>query len=234
MKLGIMQPYFFPYLGYWQLINAVDKYVVYDDVTFIKGGWISRNNILLNGTGHMITLQLDNASSFRNINEIAISVNVKARTKILKTIEQAYKKAPFYEKIMPMLENLIMNSKMISELNYEAILCINHYIGIDTEILLSSQIEKDCSLKGEEKVIHICNRLGADAYYNAIGGIELYHQAHFLKNNLELFFVKMRDVSYKQYDNEFVPNLSIIDVLMFNPVEKIRTYLNEYDLLTGR
>ena len=139
MKVGIMQPYFFPYLGYWQLLSAVDKYVVYDDVAYIKGGWINRNNILLNGKSHLITLPLEQASSFKNINEIDITHNMKQREKVLKTLEAAYKKAPFFETIFPLLSNLIMSSKTIAELNYNSILDVKEYLGLNTEIILSSE-----------------------------------------------------------------------------------------------
>lgn len=231
MKVGIMQPYFFPYLGYWQLINAVDKYVVYDDVTFIKGGWINRNNILLNGKKFLITLPLDNSSSFRNINEIALIKHEGAVRKVLRTIETAYKKAPYFNTIMPIIEKLVLNNPTISLLNYNAILEVNKYIGIDTEIILSSALKKDNSLKAQEKVIHINKLLESDTYINAIGGQSLYNEEEFNKNGLKLFFLKMGDVKYEQFGNEFIQGLSIIDVLMFNDNISIREYLDSYTLL---
>lgn len=230
MKIGIMQPYFFPYLGYWQLINAVDKYVVYDDVAYIKGGWISRNNILLNGMKHMITLPLENPSSFRNINEIAITKNINQRKKILRTIEAAYKKAQFYDAFMPMVERLIIESQTIAELNYKSICEINRYLGIDTEIILSSDIKKNDSLKGQDKVIHINKLLGSDMYINAIGGKELYSNRDFAKEGIELRFLKMGDIRYRQFTDDFVQGLSIIDVLMFNSAEKTLNMLDEFTL----
>ncbi len=230
MKLGIMQPYFFPYLGYWQLINAVDKYVVYDDVAFIKGGWISRNNILLEGHKYMITLPLDNPSSFRNINQIDITSREVQRAKVIRTLEAAYRKAPYYETIMPMINNLIMESKSISELNYNSIIQIDDYLGIETEIILSSDLKKNNELKGQEKVLHICKLLGADMYLNAVGGKELYSSDAFYDKGIELRFLKMGEVNYKQYNDEFVPGLSIIDVLMFNSVDKVIELLNQYTL----
>ena len=230
MKLGIMQPYFFPYLGYWQLINAVDKYVVYDDVAYIKGGWIGRNNILLDGKKFLITLPLDNPSSFRNINEIAITSKEPVRMKVLKTMDSAYRKAPNYSVIMPMIERLIMDSKTIAELNYESIIGIDKYLGVDTEIILSSDLKKNNELKGQDKVLHINEILGSDMYLNAIGGKELYSREAFSEHGIELRFLKMNNIEYKQFSNEFVPGLSIIDVLMFNSVETIRGFLNEYSL----
>lgn len=226
-----MQPYFFPYLGYWQLINAVDKYVVYDDVNFIKGGWISRNNILLNGTKHMITMPLCSPSPNKKINEIEIKKDRIAVNKVIKTIKAAYLKAPYYEAVMPIIEKLINDANTIAILNYNSIVEIGKYLGFKTEILLSSNIEKNNELKGKDKVLQINEILGADAYYNAIGGQELYSKREFSKVGQKLYFLKMKDIEYKQYSNEFVPSLSIIDVLMFNSVEKIHEMLHDYILI---
>lgn len=231
MKVGIMQPYFFPYLGYWQLINAVDRYVVYDDVNFIKGGWISRNNILLNGKKHMITMPLCSPSSNKRINEIEITKDRIAINKGIKTIKAAYLKAPYYEIVMPVIEKLINNANTIAILNYNSIVEIGKYLDFKTEILLSSKIEKNNELRGTEKVLQINKILGADTYYNAIGGQDLYSKKEFFKEGLNLNFLKMNDIQYKQYNNEFVPSLSIIDVLMFNSVEKIHEMLQEYTLI---
>lgn len=231
MKLGIMQPYFFPYLGYWQLINAVDKYVVYDDVTYIKGGWINRNNILLNNSSHLITLSLVNSSSFKNINEIEITRDSIKLEKLLKTIRVAYMKAPHYKEIMPIIEKLVRTNTNIAKLNFNSIIEINKYLNIQTEILLSSQIKKDNKLKAQDKVIHINEILGADTYYNAIGGQTLYSKEIFKEKGINLRLLKMNELRYKQFNNEFVPNLSIIDVLMFNKKETIQKYLDNFCLI---
>ena len=231
MKLGIMQPYFFPYLGYWQLINAVDKYVVYDDVAYIKQGWINRNNILINGKSNLVTLSLENSSSFKNINEINIIQNGKNAEKIIKTIQMTYKKAPFYNQVMPILENLFLKNFKISELNYNSILEINKYLGINTNIMLSSTLGIDRSQKSQDKVIYINKLLNSNMYINAIGGQKLYDREEFKREGIELKFIKMGDIKYKQFKNEFVPNLSIIDVMMFNSPEQIKEMLDDFELL---
>ncbi len=231
MKIGIMQPYFFPYLGYWQLIGAVDKYVVYDDVTYIKGGWISRNNILLSGAAHMITLPLDNPSSYRLINEIAVRNDQVGKKKIIKTLEYAYSKAPYYASIIPMLSDIIMMDTTIARMNYEAVLRICDYLGLETEIILSSDIDKDNELKGEDKVIHIVKKLDGDCYINAIGGRELYSRDHFEKNGIRLLFLEKDMIHYDQFGKDFVDNLSIIDALMFNSKEQMRELMEKYKLV---
>lgn len=230
MKLGIMQPYFFPYIGYWQLINAVDKYVVYDDVAYIKGGWINRNNLLINSNKCLITLPIQNSSSFKNINEIEITNNEKLKNKLLKTIQMTYKKALYFNEIMPIIEDLIINNSNIAMLNYNSIIRICEYLNINTEIILSSQIDKNNTLKGQDKVIHINKLLGSDEYINAIGGMELYDTKEFELNNIKLRFLQTNKIEYKQFNNEFIPNLSIIDVLMFNSPQEIKKILNKYEL----
>lgn len=232
MKIGIMQPYFFPYIGYWQLINAVDKYVVYDDVNYIKNGWINRNNILINKQKHLITVPLEGASSFKSINQISISHNKKQKEKLLKSVQMSYQKAPFFNLIYPIIEKTVMyEDLLISSAIIFSIKEINKYLDIDTEILISSEIEKDNTLHGQDKVINIVKALRGTEYYNAIGGQELYNKEDFAIAGIDLKFLKTGNIRYKQFNNEFVPNLSIIDILMFNSPEKVKPMLGEYELV---
>jgi len=236
MKLGIMQPYFFPYLGYWQLMNAVDRYVVYDDVNFIKGGRINRNVILLGGAAHPINLPLLGASPNKHINEVRVNPDPIARGKLLRTIEQSYARAPFFAEVMPLVAEAVEYSEEdLGKYLYHSFQVVGGYLGIETELILSSEMQKDCSLKGKDKVLHICALLGADEYYNSVSGIPLYepYRAEFEAAGVELKFPKMRPVTYPQFKNEFVPNLSIIDVMMFNSREECRRLLGEYDLIKG-
>lgn len=227
MKLGIMQPYFLPYIGYFQLINAVDKYVIYDDVNFIKGGWINRNQILLNDDAFMINIPMEGASSFKKINEINIG---KKKDKLLITIQQAYKKAPFYDEVIPLVNGIIQyNNDNLALFISNSIIKIAKYLQINTEIILSSEIKKNNALKAQEKVISICKIIGASEYYNAIGGRELYDRVVFADNNIELKFLKPKRIEYVQFKNEFIPWLSILDVMMFNSKEAIRDMLNKYE-----
>ena len=151
--------------------------------------------------------------------------------KLLKTIEQAYK-APYFNDVFPLIEGIILqNEKSLSKYLAGLITRVCGYLGINTRLVLSSETEKDNSLKGQDKVLEICGILGANRYINAIGGMELYSKGAFEKLNIELSFIKTREIKYKQYNNEFVPNLSIIDVMMFNSKEEIKRMLNEYDLV---
>jgi len=232
VKVGIMQPYFFPYIGYWQLINAVDKFVIYDDVNFIKGGWINRNNILYNGKVKRINLQMNGASSNKLINEIEVSDSEIFRRKLLKTIEASYKKAPYFSETYKIIEDIVNNNeKNLAKYLEYSIRRISEYLLITTEIIMSSDINKNNELKGQDKVIEICQILGADKYYNAIGGQELYSREDFKKMGIELKFIKTNNISYNQFSHDFTPNLSIIDVMMFNSISEVNELLNEYTLI---
>ena len=229
MRLGIMQPYFFPYLGYWQLLANVDKYVVYDDVTYIKGGWINRNNFLINGQKNLLTMQLEKASSYTLIKDIAIKDDF---VKFLKTIEMGYKKAPFFEDIFRLLKDICQcPDKKLGQFLFNSHIKICEYLGIDTELILSSSFEKHAELKGKDKVISICKQLGADEYINAIGGQELYDKKEFAENGIRLNFLQADLREYRQLKNEFVAGLSIIDIMMFNSKEEIKEMLNDFNLV---
>lgn len=229
MTIGIMQPYLFAYIGYWQLINAVNTFVIYDDVNFIKQGYINRNSILTNGKSQQFTLELIGASSNKLINQISVGNN---KNKVLKTIKQNYSKAPYYNEIIIIIEEILNNEeKNLAKFIGFSLMKISNYLGINTKFILSSDIEKNNDLKAQDKVLGICKILKANKYINAIGGQELYSKEIFRENNIELNFLKTKLVEYKQFDDEFVAYLSIIDILMFNDKEKIIHYLNDFELI---
>ncbi len=234
MKLGIMQPYFFPYIGYWQLIGAVDKYVIYDDVNYIKGGWINRNNILINREPKRINLRLQHSSQNKLINEIEVLDDRIYINKLLKTIESNYKKAPYFCDAFPVIEKIITQDEinLAKHLEYQ-IREVCNYLSISTEIIVSSNIQKNNELRGQEKIIEICKVLGANEYINAIGGQNLYTHEDFAIQGIELRFLRTKEINYTQFKDEFVPNLSIIDVMMFNSKNKITKLLSRYDLIGG-
>ncbi|MBE0434975.1 MAG: WbqC family protein [Methylomicrobium sp.] len=228
MKLAIMQPYFFPYLGYFQLIDAVDAFVVYDDVSFIKGGWINRNFIVAQGEKSRITLQLQGASPNLPINQISIGGN---RAKLLKSIGQSYAKAPQYAEVMPLLEEILSSD----ERNLAVFLAFSlrricDYLQLRPHWYLSSELRKDNALRGQDKVLAICRELGATHYINVPGGRDLYDHASFESAGMRLLFLAPKTVEYSQTGTGFVPNLSIVDVMMFNSLERCRSLLKEYTL----
>lgn len=235
MKVGIMQPYFAPYIGYWQLMNAVDEYVIYDDVTYINRGWINRNRILVEGTPQYISIPLSNASQNKKINEIELNFTTKLVKKNLKTIEYSYKKAPYYQDVFPLVKKIMecSDKRLVSYIeNSFYIIC--NYLNIETEFVFSSSLDKNCHLKGQEKIIDICQLLNASEYYNAIGGQNLYNYEVFKNRNIRLKFLKTQSIKYTQFKNEFQPDLSIIDVMMFNSKEKVQRFLTMYDLIEDK
>ncbi|MFT4222182.1 WbqC family protein [Dysgonomonas sp.] len=231
MKLGIMQPYFLPYIGYFQLLNAVDKYVIYDNIQFTKKGWINRNRILQNGKDALITIPVEKDSDYLNICQRSVSSGFDKK-KLLNQIKESYRKAPYFDEVMPLTEEIVnYDDNNLFDYIYHSIVKICGYLRIDTELIVSSTIDIDHSLKGQAKVIAICKTLEATEYYNAIGGQELYSITDFEKENIKLNFVSSNPVEYKQFTNEFVPWLSILDVMMFNSTEEIKKMLNEYKLI---
>lgn len=229
MKVAIMQPYFMPYIGYFQTMAAVDKYVVYDDVQYIKGGWVSHNYLLIGGRKQMFTIRLKGASPNKLFNEIEIGDNFR---KLTQTLHLNYHKAPYYDEVMPVLSEIFSyEDRNLARFLWNSYRKLFEFLGIDTEIILSSSIDKDCTLKGKDKVIDICHSLGADTYINAIGGQELYNKKEFAANGIELYFLRTDSISYPQFGNVFEPGLSFIDVLMFNGREGSSKLLSKYTLV---
>ena len=229
MKLGIMQPYFFPYIGYFQLIQLVDVYVIADDLNFIKNSYIKKNSILDNGAPALISLQLIGASQNKLINEIEVGNDID---KLLTAIQRRYAKAPYFKDVFPLLQTILSSKeKNLAKFLGYSLMEISSYLGIQTKFLYSSEIEKNNDLKFDARIIDICKRVGADQYINAIGGKELYDKDKFAREGIELSFIDTKEIEYKQFDKEFVPTLSIIDVMMFNSKEECRELLQRYELV---
>lgn len=233
MKLAIMQPYFFPYIGYFQLINAVDEFVIYDNIQFTRKGWINRNRILVNQKDDYISLPLKKDSDFLNVNQRFLSDTWPFdRKKMLNRILELYRKAPQFEPTFVLFEKCLMMDEMnLFDFIHNGLNEILKYLSITTKLTVSSTIEIDHQLKSEEKVLAICKAQNANTYINPIGGIELYSKERFERNGINLQFQKSNPINYFQYKNEFVPWLSILDVLMFNTKEEVKIFLNDYQLL---
>lgn len=227
-----MQPYFFPYLGYWQLINAVDEFVLLDDVNFIMRGYINRNNILLNKDKYLFSIPLNKPSQNKLIKDTDLNFSKDLKDKFIKTIQMAYKKAPYYGKFFPVLESIIYFETLdLTSYIENSIRKTLTYLNIEKTIKRSSLIKKNNELKAQYRIIEINKKLHSNIYINAIGGQELYDKSEFLSNNIDLKFIKMNNIEYKQFNGEFIPNLSFIDVLMFNSPDEINKMLNLYELV---
>jgi len=233
LKLGIMQPYFFPYIGYFQLIGSVDQFVIHDDVQWIKGGWVNRNRILLNAQPHYITLPLKKDSSLLNINERELSLDTESKkNKIIRQIEGAYGRAPYFESVFTLVSTCFTcKERNASSFIVNSLRKSCDYLGIKTPFVLSSDLDKRNELNAEERVIDINIVMGASHYINPAGGSYLYNKTHFLNKGLKLSFIKTKSLPYQQFNNhKFIPFLSIIDLMMFNSRQQISYILNEYNI----
>jgi hypothetical protein len=228
MKLAIMQPYIFPYIGYFQLMNAVDEFIIYDAIKYTKKGWINRNRILVNNKDAFFTLPLKKDSDFLFVKDRVLADNWDSeRIKIMNRIAQTYKKSPYFEMIFPLLEKCFLYAeKNLFSFIYHSILELNDFLDIKTKIIISSTILIDQELKSQDKVLAFCKEKKARTYINPIGGMNLYNKDQFKQHGIELQFLKTNNFEYKQFANEYIPFLSIIDVLMFNSKEEIKSLLN--------
>jgi hypothetical protein len=232
VKIAIMQPYFFPYVGYFQLIAAVDVFVVYDNIKYVKSGWINRNRILCNGAAVPFSLPLKGASDQLDVREREIAVDYRP-DKLLNQVRGAYGAAPHFGEAFSLIERILrFPSHNLFEFLNHAIRAVCERLGIDTEIKISSSVPIDHGLKKQEKVIALCRALRTDTYVNAIGGEELYSREDFRNAGFELKFVRSGPFEYRQLGAAFVPLLSIIDALMFNPLARVRECVfQNYELI---
>lgn len=227
--IAVMQPYIFPYLGYYQLVNVADAFVLYDDVNFIKGGYINRNNILVDGAAQRFTLPVPGASSNKKICDLSFSPDVK---KILKTISQTYSKAPFYSDVYPLIEMVLQaEDRSITSVCQLGIKSVFDYLGIEKKIIKSTDLVYDRGASPADRLIEITKSFEDSVYVNSIGGQALYDKDYFDARGVELKFLKMKLVQYSQAEDEFIPNLSMIDVLMWCEPTFVKKLLNEYVFL---
>lgn len=232
MRLAIMQPYFFPYIGYWQLLNAADRFVIYDDVNFIKKGWINRNRIMISGEPRYITVPLDGASQNKRICDITVQAAPHWRRKMLASIEQGYRKSPYFAEIYPEVDTMIrLETGCLADYLAQQLLNMARLLRIDTEIVATSREYQNGDMSGQERVLDICAREGATAYLNLPGGQKLYDPDIFKAANIDLNFLSAHASPYQQRISGFVPDLSVIDALMEVGTAGVRSQLEEYDLL---
>lgn len=235
MKIALMQPYIFPYIGYFQLIQSVDIFIFYDDVNFIKDGWINRNRLLVNGNDYTFTVPLKNISSFKKINETEIDRKQFEiwKKKFFKTLDLNYRKFPFFDQALPLFQSLFYEKEYIyiSELAKDSISFVLSYLGIEKQIVPSSVIYNNSHLSAQERVIDIVKAAKGTEYINVAGGQKLYNHSDFEKNGLVLKFIKPNPFEYMQPGVEaHLPWLSIIDIMMSCDKAEIKHQLNNYTL----
>jgi len=227
-----MQPYFFPYIGYWQLISAVDTFVIYDNIQFSKKGWFNRNFILVENKKALFSIPLKKGGNSLNVVDRSLADNSdKQIKKIIAQIKSHYNKAPNVKEASMLIEDVFFNrEKNLFNYIYNSVVMICKYLEIDTKIMISSSIGIDHSLKSQDKVIAINKNLKSDEYINPIGGVDLYKKDDFINNDIKLSFLESKVPEYKQFKGDFIPYLSIIDVMMFNSKDEINRMLIEYTI----
>lgn len=221
-----MQPYFLPYLGYFQLISAVDTFVVYDNIQYTKKGWINRNRMLRNGEAVLFSLPLQGASDFLDIRERNLAAGF-VPDELLNRFTGAYRRAPNFTSVFPILEHILRHEDTnLFRFLHQSISKLCDYLRIGTPIRISSDIAINHNVTKQDKILAVCRATGATTYVNAIGGIGLYSPADFRASEIDLKFLDSKPCEYAQFGHSFVPSLSIIDVLMFNPAETVRAWVS--------
>lgn len=253
MKLAIMQPYFMPYIGYFQAISAVDKYILYSNLTFIKDAWMNRNRIRLkNGKVQTISVPLLHKSSNTLIYDTLVDNGQKWQEKLLKTLLLNYKGSKGFDEAFPLFQDMLsIKYETLTELNAETLRAICQFLGISTIIESDNsrfldmenqltEYDADKSVlprlvtqpeKKVARVLEMCRLEDCHDFVNAIGGQALYDKEEFAKYGVQLSFVHTNEFEYEQFGLPFEPNLSIIDVLMFNGKEGTKRLLQEYTLV---
>jgi hypothetical protein len=229
-----MQPYIFPYIGYFHLIEASDVFVFYDDVNFIKGGWINRNRILINGAPYKFCVPLSNGSPNQLIYNVTMRSLGAFRDKFLQQLQNVYRKAPHFKHGIDYVEEALQNdSDRIADLAIRSIVKFYDFVGASKTFLRSSQRFTDTKGIGRaERLIQITRLLGAKSYVNPMGGVELYDKEYFLERGVQLAFIKPTIKDYRQIgSHEFVEGLSIIDIVMHNDKSEILTHLNSFNVI---
>lgn len=231
MKLAVMHPYFFPYIGYWQLIQSVDRFIVNTDVNYIEQGWVNRNRIQVHGEPAYITAPIDHASSNRSIFDTMLQPSTHWRGKLLRKIQAAYRKAPYFEAVFPVVERLIgyETDRLADYLAYQ-LQTLATLMGIETTLSVAGRSAEGGTLTGQARLLDICTREGATTYINLPGGRSLYQREAFAYAGIDLKFLAPPITTYQQFGPVHIPGLSIIDVLMFNSPSQVRALLAQYRL----
>lgn len=232
---AMMQPYLFPYLGYFQLIAHSDAFVLGDDLQYVRGSWINRNRVLVNGQPKLVTFPLRKGGQFDKINQRWLCDDFPQEAeKLLRTLKLAYARAPYKEETIELVRRILTYpERNLARFAEHSIRAICSFLGIATPILSGSEMGMPTRMDKQERVITIAKKLNAERYINPIGGMTLYCPALFIAHGLSLRFLRMDDISYAQFKQPFVPSLSIIDVLMFNSQTDIQILLKRFSLVEG-
>jgi hypothetical protein len=232
VKVAIMQPYFLPYIGYWQLMHHVDIFVVYDDIEYTKKGWISRNRFLLNGQPETFSLPLKKDSDYLDVCERQLSETASTeKLKLMRRLDAAYRNAEYFREGKSLLVDIFASTETnLFRFIYQSIEHVRVKLGMTNRLIVSSTLDIPRQIKGQNRVIAICKALEATNYINPIGGIDLYDKQAFCAEGIQLHFQQVRPFQYDQFQYAFVPNLSILDCIMFTGIQSVSKSLTEMDI----
>lgn len=233
VRVAIMQPYFLPYIGYWQLMHHVDIFVVYDDIEYTKKGWINRNRYILNGKPEIFSLPIRSGSDFLDVRDRYLSDAFGVeRVRLMRRLEAAYRRAPFFLEGRSILADVLADEeKNLFKFIFKSIEYVHILLGMSSRLVISSGLGISRRLRSQERVIATCKAVGATDYINPIGGLGLYSEQAFCAEGIRLHFQQARHFTYRQYENTFVPNLSIIDSIMFLGLHAVKQLLSEMDVV---
>jgi hypothetical protein len=232
--LAVMQPYIFPYIGYFNLINSATHFVFYDDVDYIKQGWINRNRILINGHPSYFSIPLSNGRSGVQIREVKVFNLSHFYKKFKRTLEQSYGKSPFFDIGLSYVEKVLLSGEEnISKLAELSISEASNMLEIEASVYRSSSDFSDSKGIGRsERLISIAQQLNCKTYVNSINASFLYDKQYFSMRGVNLSFIKPKLVGYNQLNaTKFIPGLSIIDLIMNLSLDEIKSQLDSYELV---
>ncbi len=235
MRAAVMQPYFFPYLGYFSLIKHTDRFIFLDTVQFIKHGWIERNRILKpDGGWQYFNVPLVGHSSFAKIKDVRVDNSVNWRRRILSQVGHYKRKAPYYRDTMEVLDHaLSIDTDSIVKLDEHALKSVCRYLDIPANfnILTEMELKYDVAQAADEWSLNICRAMGIEEYWNPEGGIKFFDCGKYDAAGIIINFLKINLKPYYQAGCDFEPGLSILDAMMFNSPESIKVLLNDFILL---
>ena len=233
MILAVMQPYFFPYIGYFQLMAACDAFVIYDDVQYSKGGWANRNRILQDGRVRWLTLPVGRSPLGSSYRAKTYLLGPAQRRRHLDTIAAAYRQAPMFDRVFPLVESLMdFGDERVAAFNANLVERLAQLFGLRCRLHLGSAFDNPGQLRGQQRILELCQRLDARTYLNAIGGTALYREPDFAAIGVSLRFLRPSAPAYPQQAEGFTPFLSILDVLMNSPLENVRAMLRAGTVIT--
>jgi hypothetical protein len=231
MTLALMQPYAFPYLGYFQLMGAVDRFVLLDDVNYINAGWINRNRLMGSSGPLRFTLPIEGASQNRRLGELQLVSGPLWQDKLLRTIEQSYSRSPGFAHAWPVVEAVLrFPERRLTDWLRHSLERVCAALGVNTPMVSAAAVHPAGAARGQRRVVEICLREGATDYVNSDGGRALYTPDAFANEGVRLHFLTHHPRPYPQRGAAFVERLSIIDVMMSNPRCALPGLLGDYSI----